>query len=198
MAKIKVRRHQKKRIYIHNDLSNAAFHFKKRIESRLQNNDQKGIAFDHMAFLVLSAFAFEARINFLGKKLITDWKERSPFHVKVANVFSAVEIKQQSNQRPFSTLKTIKDFRDTLAHGKPEETVVEEEAIMEQHEEDGLVGLTAEWQKYCTPELMQIVHEDLNTLWKMLLEKAGIKVFDTLTSSFGALTVIEKIEEGQT
>ncbi len=198
MVKIKVRRHQKKRIYIHNDLSNAAFYFMKRIESRLQNNDQEGIAFDHMAFLVLSAFAFEARINFLGEKLITNWRERSPFHVKVASVFSAVGIKQQSNQRPFSTLKIIKDFRDTLAHGKPKETILEEEAIIEQEEEDGLVGLTAEWKKYCTLELMQIVHEDLNTLWKRLLEKAGIKVFETLTSSFGKLTIIEKIEEGET
>jgi hypothetical protein len=69
MAKIKARRHRKQRIYIHNDLSNNDFYFKKRIESRLQKKDEEGIAFDYMAYLVLSAFAFEACINFLGKKL---------------------------------------------------------------------------------------------------------------------------------
>ena len=198
MAKIKVRRHGKQRIFIHNDLSNAAFYFKERIELRLQNKDDQGIDFDHMAFLVLSAFAFEARINFLGKKLVPDWKEFSPFHKKVSNVLSKVGITQKSNQRPFSTLNTIKELRDTLAHGRPDEKAFDEEVIIEQHEAGERVALTAEWRKYCTPESMRIVHEDLNTIWKMLLEKADIKVFDTLTSSIGGLTFIQKLEAEET
>ena len=198
MTKLKVRRNRKQRIYIHNDLSNGAFYFKKRIESRLQENDKEGIVFDHMAFLVLSAFAFEARINFLGKKLIPDWKERSAFDAKVSTVLSAVGIIRKQDERPFSTLKTIKDFRDTLAHGKPDETTIHEEVIIEQHEADERVSLTADWRKYCTSEVVNTVHDDLDALWKMLLEKAEIEVFDTLTSSFGSLTVIEKLEEDET
>lgn len=198
MGKIKVKRHRKQRIYIHNDLSNAALYFKERIESRLQNEDEEGIAFDYMAFLVLSAFACEARINFLGKKLVSDWNEYSAFHVKVSKVLSTVGITQKSNQRPFSTLKTIKDLRDTLAHGKPHETIKDEEVIIEQDEANMRVSLTAEWRKYCTLEVMRIVHEDLDTIWKMLLEKADIRVFDTLTSSFGRDRVIQKLEEDET
>ena len=198
MAKIKVRRHGKQRIYIHNDLSNAAFYFKERIESRLKNKDEQGIAFDHMAFLVISAFAFEARINFIGKKLVPDWKERSAFHKKVSTILSKVGITQKLNQRPFSTLNTIKDLRDTLAHGKPDEKSIDEEVTIEQNASWERMTLTAEWQQYCTLEFMRIVHEDLNTIWKMLLEKADIKVFETLTSSIGGLTLIKKLESEET
>ena len=35
MEKIKVRLQAKKRIYVHNDLSNAAYHFKQTVEERL-------------------------------------------------------------------------------------------------------------------------------------------------------------------
>ena len=118
MVKIKVRRQQKKRIYIHNDLSNAAFYFMKRIESRLQNNDQEGIAFDHMAFLILSAFAFEARINFLGKKLITNWRE--------------ITISRQGRQRLLSrrnqatieskTFFDLKDYKRLPRHSRSWQT----------------------------------------------------------------------------
>src|SRR5262245_56423591 len=76
----------KKYVYIHNDLSNSAFHFKTRIEERLANDDRVGITFDCMACLVMCAFSFEAYINFLGSKLIADWKERQPFNDKVDQV----------------------------------------------------------------------------------------------------------------
>jgi hypothetical protein len=37
---------RQKNIYIHNDLANAAFHFKKIIVGRLKNDDRSGITFD--------------------------------------------------------------------------------------------------------------------------------------------------------
>ena len=71
---------------------------------------------------------------------------------------------QKLNQRPFSTLNTIKDLRDTLAHGKPDEKSIDEEVTIEQNAAWERMTLTAEWQKYCTPEFMRIVHEDLNAI----------------------------------
>ena len=71
---------------MHNDLSNAAFHFKEQIERKLNTDDRKGIAFEYMACLVMLAFTFEAKINFLGHKLIKPWKERQPFNDKISEV----------------------------------------------------------------------------------------------------------------
>jgi hypothetical protein len=52
METIKVRKQEHKNIYVHNDLSNAAYHFKTVIEARIAANDRKGIAFDYMAWRV--------------------------------------------------------------------------------------------------------------------------------------------------
>jgi hypothetical protein len=65
-----------KNVYVHNDLAGAAYHFKGVIESKLAANDRKGIAYDYMACLLMLAFTFEAQINFLGLKLISNWKEK--------------------------------------------------------------------------------------------------------------------------
>jgi hypothetical protein len=46
METIKVRKQEHKHIYVHNDLSNAAYHFKTVIESKVAANDRNGIAFD--------------------------------------------------------------------------------------------------------------------------------------------------------
>jgi hypothetical protein len=63
---IKVRKQEHKHIYVHNDLSNAAYHFKTVIETKLAANDRNGIAFDYMACLLMLAFTFEAKVNLLG------------------------------------------------------------------------------------------------------------------------------------
>ena len=57
-----------KNIYIHNDLEGAAYHYKRTIEDKLKANDRKGIAYDYIACMIMFAFLFEARINFIGFK----------------------------------------------------------------------------------------------------------------------------------
>jgi hypothetical protein len=46
MEQIKVRPQANKHIYVHNDLSNAAYDFNKKVNERLANNNREGIAFD--------------------------------------------------------------------------------------------------------------------------------------------------------
>src|SRR5229473_3048469 len=86
LARIKVRKQAKKHIYVHNDLSNAAYHFNKKVNKRLANNDMEGIAFDILAELIFLAFSIEAKTNFLGTKLIGGWNERRPFLTKFKQV----------------------------------------------------------------------------------------------------------------
>ena len=99
MEKIKVRRQERRRIYVHNDLSNAAYYFKKRTEQKLAEDNRTGIAFDFLAGLVMLAFAFEAKTNFLGDKLIVGWKERQPFRDKVDTLLAHLDVRPDWNRR---------------------------------------------------------------------------------------------------
>jgi hypothetical protein len=94
VRKIRPRRKGHKNIYVHNDLSNAAHHFKEHIEAKLKAGDREGIAFKYMACLILLAFTFESKINFLGHKLISDWKERQPFNDKVSEVLDYLKLQR--------------------------------------------------------------------------------------------------------
>lgn len=75
-----------KSIYIHNDIDQAAYYFKQRVEDRAAKGDRDGIALEMIACLVLLAFVSEARFNFLGHKLVKNWDERMPALVKVEKV----------------------------------------------------------------------------------------------------------------
>ncbi len=62
--KIRARHKGKKNIYVHEHLSNAAYHFMEVIKTKIKDNEHEGIAFDYMACLIMLAFTFEARVIF--------------------------------------------------------------------------------------------------------------------------------------
>jgi len=62
-GKIRARHHGNKNIYVHNDLSNAAFNFKKIIETKVKASEMEGIAFDCMACLLMLAGNCGANTN---------------------------------------------------------------------------------------------------------------------------------------
>jgi hypothetical protein len=111
-----------KGIYIHNDLGNAAFHFRNLIEKRVKAGDRDGIAFDCMACLMMCAFEFESYLNFIGHKQIEGWDERQKYDKKLKRILKHLDLTPDQSVRPYSSLKQVKDFRDLIAHGKPEET----------------------------------------------------------------------------
>jgi hypothetical protein len=182
----------KKYVYIHNDLSNAAFHFKTRIEERLERDDRVGITFDCISCLVMCAFSFEAYINFLGSKLITGWKERQPFDDKVKEVLKHLGIQPDETQRPYSAIGRLKTFRDTVAHGKPDEEEYDKVVEIKGDGSDARPDLTGEWQKICETDSVFEIYEDIEAIWKEMLEKSGLSAFDTLTHGEGGLTFMEK------
>lgn len=55
-----------KKLYIHNDLSQAATYFNDTIQDKLKKGSRDAIAFDGMACALMVAFAFEANLNFMG------------------------------------------------------------------------------------------------------------------------------------
>jgi hypothetical protein len=195
MEKIRARIKEKKNIYIHNDISNAALHFKITIEDKLKAGDRTGTAFDYMACLVMTAFTFEAKVNFLGAKLIPGWKERQPFDDKVKEVLAHLKIASDWNKRPYSSIQSMKDFRDSIAHGKPIEIQYDQTVEMPADELERKIDLSGEWQKACSPEAVDAAYEDVEQIWKDLLTQAKLSVFDTMTRGAGGITVIERIVE---
>jgi hypothetical protein len=146
MEKIKVRRQAKSHIYVHNDLSNGAYHFYKKVNERLANNDREGIAFDILAELIFLAFTVEAKINFLGNRFVVGWKEMDPFWKKLKLVLKHLNLKVDFTKRPYSTIQNLKDLRNSLAHGKPLHLELDEEVIVDANEADDSPDLHTDWE----------------------------------------------------
>lgn len=141
------------------------------------------------------AFTFEAKINFMGWKLIEDWKELQRFDGKVKQVLEKLAIQPDWKSRPFLSLQRMKDFRDTVAHGKPQVIEKDEVVVMTPEELDRRVDLSGEWEKACTSEILAEADEDLDKVWKLMLDKSELSIFDTMTHGEGGISFIEKVVE---
>ncbi len=116
IEKVRARITQTARLYIHNDLSMAALHFKDNIDAKESGEDGRGgKTYEYIACAVMLAFTFEAKINFLGWKLIQGWKEFQPFHDKVDQVFEKLGLELDWGKRPYSSILAMKRFRDEIA-----------------------------------------------------------------------------------
>jgi hypothetical protein len=192
MENVQARSQGKKYIYIHNDLSNAAFHFKTIIEDRLEKDDRVGITFDCMACLLMCAFSFEAYINFLGAKLLKNWDEWQRFDNKLQQVLKRLDIKSDQAKRPYSAIKRLNNFRNTIAHGKPDEEEYDKIVEIAGDGSDARPDLTGDWVAMCDTNTVFEIYEDIDTIWKEFIAKSGLSVYDTLTHGEGGLTLMEK------
>ena len=157
--KIKARVQKSARVFVHNDLSNAALHFENEIKAK-QDNGGAGILIDGMACAVMVAFTFEANVNFMGFELnkagkLPNWKERKSFDEKVKKVFGALGFAVEKDKRPMASMEKMKVLRDTLAHGKPVYREYDEVEIGTPEEIDlnSTAPLLAGWQTECTAEI---------------------------------------------
>ncbi len=194
MAKLRVRLKAHRHIYIHNDIGNAAFYFKNRVDERAAKGDREGIGLEIMASLTLLAFEVEARLNFLGAKLIQGWNEHVPANVKVKKVCRHLGIAPDFSARPYSSVSKLKAFRDTLAHGKPEDKSFDEELVATAEELEAMGILHADWESYIDQAFLQEAYDDVEQIWKEMLAKSGLTVFDTLTHGGSHLSFIEQVE----
>jgi antitoxin component HigA of HigAB toxin-antitoxin module len=195
MAKIRVRLKAHRNIYIHNDIGNVAFYFKNRVDQRIANGDRDGVGLEIIAGLTFLAFEVEARFNFLGAKLITDWNERVPAMEKVEQIYSHLGVTPDFPVRPYSNIRKLKNFRDTLAHGKPEDRYFDQEVEATPEELEAMGILHAEWEDYIDHGFFQEAYDDVEKIWKELLAKSGLTVFDTLTHGGSQTSFIEHVQD---
>jgi hypothetical protein len=178
-------------VYLHNHLANSAYWFKTQIEKKIESGDRSGIAFDYLACATSIAFTNEAHINFFGMKCVKGYVERDPIESKVAAVFNAFKMPIVWETRPLSSLRAMKNLRDTLAHGKPAEIRYDKVTSATPDQQNIIDNLKADWQKALTHEPVMTAYKDMDDLFKQLLEKSGLKLFDTIEQKNYTISLIE-------
>lgn len=153
-----------------------------------------------MACALMVAFAFEAKLNFMGSSLLkngklTEWNEFQSMTKKLNKVFGALGMPVDVEKRPLSSMQRMKTLRDTLAHGKPVEASTDEIMVGTPEEIDLASGaeLQAGWESECGAASIAEALTDMDTLWKEMVEKSGLDFFDTITQGDGSITFIENV-----
>ena len=191
MKKRQVHKTAKKNIRIHNNISNTANHLRTRIEEMEAAGDRKGIALDITACLVMLAFTLEARLNFIGKTKVDDWNEKEHFPEKLKIVRKALNLKPDFSVRPYSTIKQLRDFRNIIAHGKPETVVVDVLVDFEPGTDYDDFDLQAKWEACLNTDFMRQCSEDIDEIWNKWLAAAEIDAYQTTTHGEYGITLLE-------
>jgi len=198
--KIKVRVQKSKTVLVHNDLSQAATYFADIIGDKIKKGSRDAIMYDGMACALMVAFAFEAKLNFIGEYLVkngklTEWNDWQSVTKKRDKVFGALGIPVEAEKRPLSSMQKMKTLRDTLAHGKPAYGEIDEIVVGTHEEIDRGADLLAGWEKDCTSDSVFEALADLDDLWKLMVEKSGANVWDTMTRGERSVTFIEHVND---
>lgn len=173
---------------IHNDLANASHYFMRRIADRHAADDREGISLEMMAGLTMTAFWIEAGVNYLGSTKVNGWVERESGQKKLVRLLEALSMRPDMTTRPWSVVSRLKNFRDTLAHGKPE-TLADEQIVVKPF---GFANrpepLESEWVKALTAENVVESYEDTNTIWLEMLNGAGITEIEAASGGSSGMT----------
>lgn len=165
---------------IHNDLSNCAWGMREDMNKKFESGETAGVYFDMMGALIFLAFSIEAKINFIGWKILEDgWPERASLKEKINLIYKVLDLDADWSRRPLQTISSLKRFRDTLAHGKPELVKEIKEVDVDP---DIWESLKAQWEREVNPDNVNRCYEDIDNLWKLLLKEAEIPIAKTLTS----------------
>jgi hypothetical protein len=185
-------------VRIHNDLANAAFYFKNIIADK-QNNGGEGITLDCMACATMLAFTWEAYLNFFGGEILKEtWKEEEKLEIKETAVLEKLGIKPDWGKQPYNSVRTLTKIRNWLAHGKPVERTITKQVIKSVEKVTARkVDVSGDWQTLCKPAIVVRAHDDLDTIFKQMLEASGIALLDTFSSGDGSISFTEIITVGK-
>lgn len=185
--------------FIHNDLSNTAFYFKERIASKVAKGELDGVFLEMIAALTMTAFAFEAYLNFVGHHKIKDWDEWLSLKAKLKLILKELRLSVDHNKRPYVTIGKIIGIRNELAHGKPKLTETKKVEVGT-HDElaEQLRSFQLEWEKTLTPDFVVEAYDDVEAIWRALLEAANIRVFETLSGGSSGIQFLSYAEDNET
>lgn len=180
---------------IHNDLANAAFHFTERVRKAIEAGEREGVGHDMMAALTMTAFAYEAYLNFVGNAAIEHWDERQSLWKKERQILESLGLEWKENERPRSTTRELRDFRDVLAHGKPVLTKQTQEAEGTDSDLQTLLrNYKPEWETKLDPDFVSRAYEDVEAMWRAMLQAGQINVIETISHGSRTITFLAYAE----
>jgi len=180
---------------IHNDLSSAAFYLVDRVRQRIAHEDGEGGLFlEMMAAFAMTAFSLEAYVNFIGEACMADdWPEMRATLFKLRTVYERLGLAPpDASRRPYSTVDAVVKLRNTLAHGKPFRWK-RTEVITGTYDEllkRSRNATEAGWAATLTPEFVQLAYEDVEAIWKEMLDASKIDIVDTMRGGSSGLRTL--------
>jgi hypothetical protein len=129
-----------------------------------------------MASMVFTAFALEAYLNWLGDKLFLDWgafEKKLNLKEKLKKIAKQLQMNVNMASEPWAVITKLFQFRNDIAHGKPEQKKEEKKEPIDDHL-DGKLGESAEtdWQKFCTQENAERAREDVKKMAQAIHDAA--------------------------
>ena len=127
---------------------------------------EEGQLYNFISCLVFSAFTLEAYFNHFGKLGNAEWDtiERGLSKLKKYKTFCKQhKIQYDFEKRPYSTIKELFTYRDSMAHGKSTvEDITKKVQIDPEHPNRFFVG--SGWMEYATLENSKKAIEDVELI----------------------------------
>jgi hypothetical protein len=136
-----------------------------------------GSAHQFRGSLLFRAFALEAFLNWLGHHLMPHWKylERLKPREKLDLLTDLTHVTPDYGSRPWQIVKELFDFRNEIAHGKPESLTSE---TLEDVDDDLDTKLgehiQADWEKFGTEQNAVKAKEDVEKIASLLYNASGV------------------------
>lgn len=168
------------RVYPHNDLFNLAHYQKGVINNKVEQGVEDALSLDCLSCLISLAFTVEALVNFVGNKRVRDWQERKPYRKKISQVCQVARLNFDETVEPFSTLWTLKELRDVIAHGKPLEI-----RTIASTREELRAAMACPWDSNLNPDFINTAYDQVKAFERLLFVNCKIRIGQTLTSAVG-------------
>lgn len=168
------------RVYVlpHNDLLNLAFYHRETINRKLKEGVDEALALDCMSCIIALSFSVEALINFIGRKCVDAWDERSPFFEKIKKVLMKLGLSFDVSIEPYATIEILKKIRDQIAHAKPIDIAVHMPSRADLKD-----AMKAPWDKYLIPDFCKNAYTQVQSFEQLLITRSGIPIEETVTTA---------------
>ncbi len=126
----------------------------------------------HVTAIVMTAFALEAYLNFLGERVFPFWSEieRIPVENKMKTLCARLGVTLDFGRRPHQSIKLLWKIRNSLAHARTESLSVEHEGFPE----DNPDYPETQWERYCDASTATQLAEDVREVCDALHKESGL------------------------
>jgi hypothetical protein len=126
-----------------------------------------------LSVLLLSAFALEAYLNFIGPTVEPGWDDfdKCPTLAKLRHICSVLGVAIDFGSSPFQSASEVFKFRNKMAHPRDEEVVAEYEDRVGHFEKSFYEQPKPKWLAFATEDNAKRCHADIGKIIKVLNEK---------------------------